>query len=242
MESWLTIIVRLVVIGLVAVVAGTVLQSASQQLVGKLFDYTGESTVAEDAPVAAQGNGNVWVAVAGGIATFVGIYGAVHVFQFRRFAASVEAIEKLDGTINFVPPQRNRFLAYLYSESTVDLSGSSVDDDSFPVLIDLRQLRTLRVDNTDIAVAAASEIGKCKMLRALDLSNTKIDDVALEQLVTLSSLKNLIINDTPVTNDSIPIILSIDSLVKLECKNTAITPNGVEDIQAQSSQLDVQFG
>ena len=80
------------------------------------------------------------------------------------------------------------------------------------------------------------------MLRALDLSNTKIDDVALEQLVTLSSLKNLIINDTPVTNDSIPIILSIDSLVKLECKNTAITPNGVEDIQAQSPQLDVQFG
>jgi len=80
------------------------------------------------------------------------------------------------------------------------------------------------------------------MLRALDLSNTKIDDVALEQLVTLSSLKNLIINDTPVTNDSIPIILSIDSLVKLECKNTAITPSGVEDIQAQSPQLDVQFG
>ena len=241
MESWLTIVVRLVVIGLVAVVVGTVLQSTSQQLVGKLFDYTGESTVAEDAPVAAQGNGNVWVAVAGGIATFIGIYGAVHVFQFRRFKASVEAIEKLGGTINFAPPQQNRFLAYLYSEATVDLSDSSVDDDSFPMLVDLRRLRTLRVDNTDIADAAASKIGKCKMLRALDLSNTKIGDVALQQFVTLSSLKNLIINDTPVTNDSIPTILSIGSLVKLECKNTAISSSGVEDIQAQSPQVDVLF-
>ena len=242
MESWLTIVVRLVVIGLVAVVAGTVLQSTSQQLVGKLFDYTGESTAAEeDAPVASQSNGNIWVAVAGGLATFVGIYGAVHIFQFRRFAASVDAIEKLGGTINFVPPQQHRFRAYLYSESTVDLSGSSVDDDSFPVLVDLRRLRTLRVDNTAIADAAASEIGKCKMLRALDLSNTEIGDAALQQLVTLSSLKNLIINDTPVTNDSIPTILSIGSLVKLECKNTAISSSGVEDIQAQSPQVDVLF-
>ena len=130
----------------------------------------------------------------------------------------------------------------MYSELTVDLSGSSVNDESFPVLVDLRRLRTLRVDNTDIADAVASEIGKCKMLRALDLSNTKIGDAALEQLVTLSFLKNLIINDTRVTNDSIPTILSIGSLVKLECKNTAISPVGVEEIQAQSPQLDVQFG
>ena len=78
-------------------------------------------------------------------------------------------------------------------------------------------------------------------LRALDLSNTKIGDVALQQFVTLSSLKNLIINDTPVTNDSIPTILSIGSLVKLECKNTAISSSGVEDIQAQSPQVDVLF-
>ena len=241
MESWLTIIVRLVVIGLVAVVAGTVLQSTSQQLAGKLFNYTAQPELEENAPVASQKSGNVWVAVAGGLATFVGIYGAVHVFQFRRFAASVNVIEKLGGKVNFVPPQQNRFRAYLYSESTVDLSGSSVDDGNFPELVNLRRLLTLRVDNTDIADVAASEIGKCKMLKALDLSNTKIGDAGLQQLVTLSSLKNLILNDTPVTDDSIPTILSFGSLVKLECTNTAISPSGVEEIQSQAPQLDVEF-
>jgi len=180
------------------------LQSSSQQLVGKLFDYTGESTVEENAPVASQKSGNVWVAVAGA-------------------------------------PQQNRFRAYLYSESTVDLSGSSVDDGSFPELVNLRRLRTLRVDNTDIADVAASEIGKCKMLKALDLSNTKIGDAGLQQLVTLGLLKNLILNDTSVTDDSIPTILSFGSLVKLECTNTAISLSGVEEIQSQAPQLDVEL-
>ena len=241
MEAWLTIIVRLVVIGLVAVVVGTALQSTSQQIAGKLFNDTVQPETEEDTPVASQINGSVWVAVAGGLATVIGIYGAVHVFQFRRFSASVDAIENLGGKVSFVPPQPSRFRAYWYSESTVDLSGSSVDDGSFPDLVNLRRLRTLRVDNTNIADVAASEIGKCRMLKALDLSNTKISDAGLQQLMALSLLKNLILNDTSITNDSIPIILSISSLVKLECKNTVISPSGVEEIQTEAPQLDVQF-
>ena len=144
MEAWLTIIVRLVVIGLVAVVVGTALQSTSQQIAGKLFNDTVQPETEEDTP---QINGSVWVAVAGGLATVIGIYGAVHVFQFRRFSASVDAIENLGGNVSFVPPQPSRFRVYWYSESTVDLSGSSVDDGSFLDLVNLRRLRTLRVDN-----------------------------------------------------------------------------------------------
>ena len=64
MEAWLTIIVRLVVIGLVAVVVGTALQSTSQQIAGKLFNDTVQPETEEDTPVASQINGSVWVAVA----------------------------------------------------------------------------------------------------------------------------------------------------------------------------------
>lgn len=241
MEAWLTLIVRLVVVGLVAVVVGTVLQATSQQIAGKLFNDTVHPELEEGTPVASQIDGSVWVAVAGGLAAFIGIYGAVHIFEFRRFSASVDAVEKLGGKVSFAPAQPSRFRAYWYSESTVDLSGSSVDDSSFPDLVNLCRMRTLRVDNTDIADVAASEIGKCKMLKALDLSNTKVGDAGLQQLLALSLLKNLILNDTQVTNDSIPTILSIGSLVKLECKNTAISPTGVEEIQTKAPQLDVQY-
>jgi len=81
----------------------------------------------------------------------------------------------------------------------VDMTGSSVGNDSLAVLADLPSLTVLTMARTGVSSAGLSALDKCRELARLDLRGTRVGDPVFGACERLPKLTELDLRDTAVT-------------------------------------------
>lgn len=221
MEAWLLFPVRLITVALIAFVVYSVVDRAPLQQLG------GKSPVGLEvksaAPARERSNSRGYVPVLFGVATFCVSLVLAESLAVRRFNRACRQIESLGGSIRFAPPHEMVWARFVFSTATVDLSDTSINDQSEIDFAAIPLLKTLRLANTQVAGETIERLSRCSKLQGLDLTNTAICDEDLQHVCAIANLRSLILNGTAITNAAMPDLQACCLLKELQCDNTGIT-------------------
>ena len=152
-----------------------------------------------------------------------------------------ETLRQLKGRVIYTPEHNSTLLNYIYGETTLDLSTTSVNDATLN-LKSLPRLKTLAIASTEVSDTVARSIAQCDYLRNLDISDTSLTDEFVARLVKLRHLTTVIANNTKISNASLPILASMSSLKKLECRGTLVTPPEASDLDNMNLNFELIMG
>ena len=228
MESWLTLIVRLVAVLFVAICVHQVVESTSNRFVSRLFGGA-EPESASEAVETPSPAISPWPILTAGMALVIAV-SAFHFFKFQKFTSTADLIRNLGGRIDYQPNASSVLSAYLVCTASVDLSDHEINDEPALAFKHLPRLKILRLSGAKFQPSLIGEIARCKRLASLDLSSTPITDKDMETLARLSGLKSLIVSDTKLSDESIDSISKMKSLSHLECDNTQFSETGVQTL------------
>lgn len=228
MEAWLLVPIRLVGVALIVSLVYLCFD-AVQQDVANAFP-TAPATDAEHQTF--QPRTNRVVPLLAGILFVSAIVISVERRYLRRFQTVVDQIESLQGSILFDPPASHPAKQYNSKIVSVDLSDTAVNDELFPDLHRIPNLKVVRLANTNVGPDSLREIARCRKMERIDISQTPVTSDMLNALSTLPNLKCLIANDTPIDDDAIAILSSCQQLVQIEAENTCLSEKGIETLAA----------
>ncbi len=228
MESYLTLLARIVVIAFLAVVISAVFGPTADQLVSKFTDSEVASTEQATTVVDYDSNLRLLISIGVGVSAFGFCLAVAYYFQVRRFNRAVKQIEKLDGKLSFAPNLDMLILKYIYSATTLDMSGTALVDAKFPDVGVLPRLQTLRVASTPITDDASKIISQCKYLRSLDISDTQLSDESIVRFASLKNLENFIASGSAITDNSIKILCNLPKLKRVQCDGAEISNEGLQ--------------
>lgn len=108
-------------------------------------------------------------------------------------AATVAAISKLGGKVEFDPQSADKSVTKVY------LHGTAVTDADLAMLNKLTRLENLFLGRTKISDAGLEHLKGATHLKTLSLNGTAVTDAGLKQLTDLKELKTLNVQETKVT-------------------------------------------
>lgn len=113
------------------------------------------------------------------------------------------------------------------SES-VDLTHLLARDEHFSKLGGLRNLRSIRIDKSEITTAGINDLVDGSQLEVLVLGQTPLNDDGLELLEGIESLRDLRFPNSTVTDDGLRHLLKLDRLRYLVIGGPNITDQGLK--------------
>ena len=241
MESYLTLLTRLVVVAFVAVVAAYVITPVAEKIIAPLT-----TTVAKAAPEESpkiQEPTDSRVAIYSVICMSLFLLGSVTMvaWQTRTLMAVDNLVSKLNGNIQYQPELSSFLLRKFQCETIIDLSSSELNDSNMPDFAVFPRLKSLRIASTAISNQSSTIIRRCKNLRSLDVSETGIDDEFIRQISSLPDLETIIASNTKISDDCADSLTKIKSLKKIECFNTEFTRVGAEVLNGLKPELIVRY-
>lgn len=137
-----------------------------------------------------------------------------------------------------------RLLTKLSGLRVLDLSRTSVTDDSLAVIGRLTTLKTLRLRGTKITSVGLQSLSELKELVDLTVSGCpRVDDAAIEVLATLPNLQILLMNGTGVSNAGLDkLAKGASKLQRLGIERTKVTPEGIARFQKAQPGCRVEEG
>lgn len=124
-------------------------------------------------------------------------------------------------------------LAKLTSLRELDLSESPVQDSIVEALVQLPQLESLNLWNTQFTDAGAEKLSGIKSLRELNLDNLwNISDVALKAAGQLPELRFLHVGGTSVTDEGLVHLEGLKHLETIHLTRTVVSPEAVDRLKA----------
>ena len=228
MESYLTIVVRLVVIAFVAILVSLAVAPTADKIVGSLAGNNAVQPSDSYEPATKPVDTPMLMGIAIGafifaVATILLVY-----YRLQKFHRAVEVATQAGGNVTFTPDFSSKAFCWLHSKTILDLSGTKLSNEIISQISSLPRLEVLRFGSTNIIDSGADLISKCKHLRSLDISETKLGDHAMLQISKLRNLVTLIASKTQISNNSIDLLASLKKLRKLECSDTGITTEGLK--------------
>ena len=128
------------------------------------------------------------------LGTGLTFYVAFEVIRFQRFCKSCDAIKRLGGRVLASPDCDNPFLAFVFSNFVVDLSGTNVSDSNCPSFRAIPFLTKVRLSDTDVGRKTVDELSWCPHLVAIDLSGTSLVRRQIGPLAKLKKLEKLLVD------------------------------------------------
>lgn len=239
MESYLTLLSRLVVIAFVAFVISAAVTPTAKRIGVALSGTTvSESEDISTIPTEPVGRLPV-VPTLIGVSVFVVCTTGLWYFQTRKLRQAIDQIKSLSGRVNFVPEFPSLTFSWLHSKTTLDLSGSMLNDTNLPNVSALPKLESLRIASTEITDQAARTISKCRYLKSLDISDTELGDQSITWISKLPRLETLIASQTTITDNCIELLLDTSKLRKFECADTAISAQGLKQLDNLRPEMDI---
>ena len=107
-------------------------------------------------------------------------------------------------------------------------SNPQLTDECLAHVDHLKQLRVLRLNQTNVTGSGLRHIQSLRNLEGLTLSDTPLTDEGLVYLKGLSRLEWLRLGDTEITDEGLSHLSSLSSLEALELYNTKITDQGLK--------------
>jgi Leucine-rich repeat (LRR) protein len=106
--------------------------------------------------------------------------------------------------------------------------ATRIPEKGFVALKDLPNLRKLTLGKSEMNLARATAIGRCKELRVLFLGGSGLTDAGLTGLKTLTHLESLDISDNPlVTNKGMATVKTLERLQTLHLAKTGVGDEGL---------------
>jgi hypothetical protein len=148
---------------------------------------------------------------------------AIDVRKMPSFLLSRIAKE-LNLAVDSVTPQM------LASVRSLDLSGSSLDDDSMWWIANLTALQRLDLGGTQVTDAGLAHLANLTALQTLSLGGAKVTDDGLPHLANLTVLQTLGLGGTRVTDAGLAHLAKLTALQTLGLSGTQVTDAGVPDL------------
>ena len=102
----------------------------------------------------------------------------------------------------------------------------------FAGLKELPNLRRLVLGKSELTLAAAAAIGRCKEMRYLGLVEAGLTDAELAGLKPLTLLEHLSLSNNPkITDKGMQIVKGFERMRELYLANTAITDKGLAELK-----------
>jgi len=223
-EAWLLFSVRLITVALVAVVVYSIVDRGQiQQLGSETAVRSSAGTPTTNPPVLLNSILDRAIAILAGLAAFGVAFAVAESFAIRRFRRACQQIDSLGGSIRFDPPNDWTWSRLVFSTATINLSDTSINDQTEIDFVAIPLLKTLRLANTQVAGETIRRLRRCPKLQGLDLTATAIVDEDLRHIGAISNLRSLILNQTAITEAAIPYLKSCPALKELQVNDTAIT-------------------
>ena len=126
---------------------------------------------------------------------------------------------------------------------TLVLSGTNVTDSHLRHIVDLPNLRDLRLCRTQVSDSGVGLLRKTQRLTRLSLSGTAITDDGLKHLKSLRRLRELDLSNTGVTDLGMQYVSCALELQVLNLSGTNITDSGVAQLRRlkELRHLDVSY-
>ena len=237
MESYFTLLARLVVIAFVAFAVSAAITPTAKRI-GLALSGTVVIRADEDIPapvVPIDHTPLIFTAI--GIGLFTICATGFCYSRVRKLKLALDQIKRLSGNVNLVPNFSSLTLSWLHCKTTVDLSRSTVSDADLPNLSALPRLESLRIASTAVTDQSAQLLSRCRYLKSLDISDTKIGDESIAKISKLPHLETLIASQTQITDNCIVSISDMPQLRKFECTETEISPEGLQQLEEIAPQV-----
>ena len=117
----------------------------------------------------------------------------------------------------------------------VDLSYSELTAEKLADLKEVKNLRVLKLNKTQISDAGLEQINSLATLESLGLANTQVTDDGLAHLKELKALRALDLSYTQVTDAGLPHLQGLANLQILDLPLTKITDAGLEQLKGMTS-------
>lgn len=159
--------------------------------------------------------------------------------EVRKRVATIEAIEKLGGHVDFDPhsPFRPKWLRPLLGDDTpgevvrVSFNGTRVTDEGLAQLAGFARLEDLSLYNTQISDAGLVHIAGLSNLKWLWLDDTQVTDAGMAHLAGLVKLEFLLVSNTAITDIGLAHLAGLTNLKSLSLDNTDVTDSGIARLQ-----------
>ncbi len=125
---------------------------------------------------------------------------------------------------------------------SLDLSDSSIGDDSWFRYLEKVPLQHLALSGTSAGDVAMLHVGKIASLESLYIYDTNISGKGLAALGSLSSLRHLLANGNSLNDDDIIALQELPSLVELSLSGTRITDKSCDVLAKMHEIITLDIG
>ena len=112
--------------------------------------------------------------------------------------------------------------------TSLDLTRSDVDDESFAHLAPLRNVQDLRVQGRPITNASMAIVGRWADLRSASFHGTDIDDSGVANLAACERLAELSLRSTKLTDRSVDTLTSLIRLQRLDVSHCGLSDAAIQ--------------
>jgi len=138
-----------------------------------------------------------------------------------------------------LPPQATITEAQRQTVQELDLFFSGVTDADLASVGNMRALRVLLLNGTQVVDAGLEHLKGLTSLQTLGLAGTKVTDAGLEHLKGLTSLQTLSLGGTQVTDAGLEHLKGLTSLQRLSLDGTRVTDAAVASLRAALPNLQI---
>lgn len=118
---------------------------------------------------------------------------------------------------------------------------SSLSNDDISSLSKLTELTKLNLWRVPISDAGVEHLAPLTKLTWLNLDNTQLSDAGLSALKEMKELKFLHLGSTQISNAGLPQLAGLKSLDKLVVTRTAVNQEGVDKLQPELPDTEIQL-
>jgi len=241
MESYLTLLPRLVIVAFVAVVASSVSTPVAQSIIKPLSPTAAKQAPEDSSEIQESPNRRAATFTLICIAIFILGIAIMLAWQTRSLVVANKMVLELRGNVRYEPALASFLLKQFQSETTIDLCFTELDDSNMPNFTSFPRLRSLRIASTGVLNKSADVVSRCKSLRSLDISETNVGDEFIEQICKLPKLETILASDTRISDNCVESLAKMKSLKKIECLNTELTSIGAGNLRELKPELIVRF-
>lgn len=122
------------------------------------------------------------------------------------------------------------------------LSGKAVDDGLIAPLLDLPNLKRLKLENTSVGDATVNELAERNQLELFYLIDAdELTAEGVRRLGAMTQLRNLRISGPAVDNKSVQSIFRLTSLAALTLQETAVTDQGIGSLEGLANLKELSL-
>lgn len=165
----------------------------------------------------------------------------LYVYLKRRQALAMAALyyevdntNITDGTLKTVPG--------LFKNSSLDLCGALITNDSAAMLASLQHLETLNLSDTQIGDLTLNLVAGLPLLRTLNLSHTNITDQGIGFLKNNKIIRVLVLNGTQITSASVESLETLRNLQYLDVGDTALRYEDIKPLEKALPNCQIVVG